>query len=159
MRSCVLHAYPSCTHDILTITLAFRWKRSALYKSAYSAYGLSLIEGLHAHDFASFLGFLYVQCGMEKHNKHAIILDSLQNRILNFTRVCVLMFSSPSCNLVFMIWTKWKVLGHFVVFSNTRLWGKETNMAVSSFLLCLWICLVLSCLCPCPCLFFGGGVS
>ena len=29
-----------------------------------------------------------------------------------------------------MIWTKWKVLGHFVVFSNTRLWEKETNMAV-----------------------------
>ena len=28
---------------------------------------------------------------------------------------------------------------------------------VSSFLLCLWICLVLSCLCPCPCFFFGGG--
>ena len=31
-----------------------------------------------------------------------------------------------------MVWTKFKVPGHFVVFSNTRLWEKETNMVVAS---------------------------
>ena len=31
-----------------------------------------------------------------------------------------------------MLWTKFKVPRHFVVFSNTRLWEKETNMVVAS---------------------------
>ena len=38
-------------------------------------------------------------------------------------------------------WTKLNVLGHFVVFSNTRLWavwGKETNMAVVSMMTFAW---------------------
>ena len=36
--------------------------------------------------------------------KHPIILDLLHNRILNFTRVCVLIFLSLSCSLV--LWYK-----------------------------------------------------
>ena len=35
-----------------------------------------------------------------------------------------------------MVWTIWKVVGPFVVFSNARLWGKETNMAVASMMTC-----------------------
>ena len=39
-----------------------------------------------------------------------------------------------------MIWTKWKIkfLGHFLVFYNTRVWRKETNMVeVTTCKICL----------------------
>ena len=60
----------------------------------------STIEGLRdaVHTYTRMilprsLGFLFVQCGMEKQTttatKHAVILDLLHNRILNITQVCV----------------------------------------------------------------------
>ena len=67
----------------------------------------------------------------EKQQKQATILDSPHNRILNFTRVCV-----THLQFGIMIWTKWKVLQHHVVFSNTRLWRKETNMAIVGMMTC-----------------------
>ena len=55
---------------------------------------------LYAHDFAPLLGFLLYSVVWRKTTKYAITLDSLYNRIWNFTWVCVLIFLSLSCNLV-----------------------------------------------------------
>ena len=68
----------------------------------------------------------------------AVILDLLQNRIYKFDPVCVLIFLSLGCSVVMVLWLEQnnKVQGHFVEFSFTRLWRKETNMVVTRLMPC-----------------------
>ena len=73
---------------------------------------------LYSHDFARLLGFLLYSLVWRKTTKHSIILDSLHDRILNFTWVCVLVFLSLSCSLV--IWYElnekfWDILSCFAM--------------------------------------------
>ena len=65
---------------------------------------------------------------------HMLVLDFL-NMIWNSTSVCVLILIT---HLYFgiMIWNEWKVLEYFVVLFKTRLWKKETRMAVVGMITC-----------------------
>ena len=75
---------------------------------------------LYVQDFAPLLGFFFVQGGKEKSNKMRYWIHFIK-RILNFTWVCVCAnILVTQLQFFIMIWTR-KVLGHFGVFSNTRL--------------------------------------
>ena len=109
-----------CAHESLQFLLFFSWR------CACTSY--SLVFFLNVYNAV-----------WRKTTKHAVILDLLPSRILDFpvlemcVCVCVLIiFLSPSCS--FLLWYELneKFLDILLCFSNTRLWKKKANMVSAS---------------------------
>ena len=92
---------------------------------------------LYLHDFVPPLGFPFVWRGIEKTNKICCYFLLITGFKTSTECVCVLIwFLSFGCSLILLYELNKKVPRHFVVFSNTGLWQKETNMAVASTMTC-----------------------
>ena len=78
--------FPSNSH--YSFTQQSFWNRGFVWR------GTHICE----HDFPTSLGFLLYSAIRRKTVKCVIILDSLHNRISNFTQVCVLIFLSLGCS-------------------------------------------------------------
>ena len=84
---------PYCTEigTLLHFSVAWKFNRGFARRSTH----------FRAHDFATSLGFHLYNAVWRKTTKNAWTFDLLHERIWNFNRVCVLIFLSLSCHLLY----------------------------------------------------------